>query len=55
MTKLSDPHALPCADPHTRNRLIDPVTGYDTTGHDWGGIRELNTPFPKLAAIAPFL
>lgn len=31
---------------------VDPVTGYDTTGHDWNGIRELNTPFPKLPLIA---
>ncbi len=55
MTKTSDPHDLPGADPHTGNRLIDPVTGYDTTGHDWGGIQELNTPFPKIAAIALLL
>lgn len=48
----TDPKALPGADPHTGNRHIDPVTGYDTTGHDWGGIRELNTPFPRIAAIA---
>lgn len=48
----TDPKALPGADPHTGNRDIDPVTGYDTTGHDWGGIRELNTPFPKVALIA---
>lgn len=27
---------------------VDPVTGYETTGHDWGGIKELNTPFPKI-------
>lgn len=25
---------------------IDPVTGYETTGHEWNGIKELNTPFP---------
>lgn len=25
----------------------DPVTGRPTTGHDWDGIRELNTPLPK--------
>ncbi|MBC6441973.1 MAG: cytochrome-c oxidase, cbb3-type subunit III [Rhodobacteraceae bacterium] len=25
----------------------DPVTGTDTTGHDWDGIRELNTPLPR--------
>ncbi|EAQ24879.1 cytochrome-c oxidase, cbb3-type subunit III [Roseovarius sp. 217] len=48
----TDPKALPGADPHTGNREVDPVTGYDTTGHDWGGIRELNTPFPKVALIA---
>ncbi|MFV0296998.1 MAG: cytochrome-c oxidase, cbb3-type subunit III [Hyphomicrobiaceae bacterium] len=27
---------------------VDPVTGYDTTGHVWNGIRELNTPFPRI-------
>lgn len=48
----TDPRALPGADPHTCNREIDPVTGYETTGHDWGGIRELNTPFPRIALIA---
>lgn len=37
-------------DPH--NREIDPVTGHDTTGHDWNGIKELNTPFPKLVIWA---
>ena len=25
----------------------DPVTGTETTGHEWDGIRELNTPLPK--------
>ncbi|SEP23329.1 cytochrome c oxidase cbb3-type subunit 3 [Salinihabitans flavidus] len=48
----TDPKTLPGADPHTGNREIDPVTGYDTTGHDWGGIKELNTPFPKVALVA---
>ncbi|MDA0703255.1 MAG: cytochrome-c oxidase, cbb3-type subunit III, partial [Proteobacteria bacterium] len=24
----------------------DPVTGHMTTGHDWNGIKELNTPVP---------
>ncbi|RYG89975.1 cytochrome-c oxidase, cbb3-type subunit III [Loktanella sp. IMCC34160] len=47
-----DPKALPGVDPHTGSREVDPVTGYDTTGHDWSGIRELNTPFPKVALIA---
>ncbi|MCC7320008.1 MAG: cytochrome-c oxidase, cbb3-type subunit III [Rubellimicrobium sp.] len=28
---------------------IDPVTGHVTTGHDWNGIKELNTPFPRIA------
>lgn len=31
---------------------IDPVTGYETTGHDWNGIRELNTPFPRIVIWA---
>jgi cytochrome c oxidase cbb3-type subunit 3 len=30
---------------------IDPVSGYDTTGHRWNGIRELNTPFPRIALV----
>ncbi|GHF74027.1 cytochrome-c oxidase, cbb3-type subunit III [Seohaeicola zhoushanensis] len=34
------------------NREVDPVTGHDTTGHDWNGIKELNTPFPKLVIWA---
>ena len=25
----------------------DPVTGTDTTGHEWDGIKELNTPLPR--------
>jgi cytochrome c oxidase cbb3-type subunit III len=25
----------------------DPVSGQNTTGHEWDGIRELNTPLPK--------
>jgi len=48
----TDPKGFEGADPHTGAREIDPVTGYDTTGHDWGGIKELNTPFPKVALIA---
>jgi len=28
-------------------RDIDPVTGTSTTGHEWDGIRELNTPLPR--------
>lgn len=52
MTHTTDPRQLPGADPHTGNREIDPVTGHDTTGHDWNGIKELNTPFPKLVIWA---
>ena len=26
---------------------IDPATGTATTGHEWDGIKELNTPLPK--------
>lgn len=42
-------------DGHSHKPEVDPVTGYETTGHEWGGIRELNTPFPKIAAIALLL
>lgn len=28
-------------------REIDAVTGTETTGHEWDGIRELNTPLPR--------
>jgi cytochrome c oxidase cbb3-type subunit III len=31
----------------TDKREIDPVTGVETTGHEWDGIRELNKPLPK--------
>lgn len=37
---------------HQHDRPIDPVTGYDTTGHDWNGITELNTGMPKLVIWA---
>ena len=26
---------------------VDPITGQTTTGHEWDGIRELNTPLPR--------
>ena len=32
------------ADEH---KEIDPLTGTATTGHDWDGIHELNTPLPR--------
>src|ERR1700761_2950858 len=25
----------------------DPVSGYLTTGHEWNGVKELNTPVPR--------
>ena len=28
-------------------REVDDVTGTDTTGHEWDGIKELNTPLPR--------
>ncbi|MEQ8349548.1 MAG: cytochrome-c oxidase, cbb3-type subunit III [Sneathiellaceae bacterium] len=34
---------------------IDPVTGHETTGHEWNGIRELNTPFPRIVLWALIL
>jgi len=52
MSEITDPRQLPGADPHTGNREVDPVTGYDTTGHDWGGIKELNTAFPRIVIWA---
>ncbi len=32
---------------HQEHKEIDAVTGTSTTGHDWDGIRELNTPLPR--------
>ncbi len=29
------------------HREIDPLTGTATTGHEWDGLRELNTPLPR--------
>src|SRR5215813_11232153 len=29
------------------NTQVDAVTGTPTTGHEWDGIRELNTPLPR--------
>src|SRR6476661_657883 len=31
----------------TDNTQVDAVTGTPTTGHEWDGIRELNTPLPR--------
>src|SRR5690606_22715253 len=29
------------------HKEIDPVSGTETTGHDWNGIKELDTPVPR--------
>lgn len=29
------------------HKEIDPITGTPTTGHEWDGLRELNTPLPR--------
>lgn len=39
------------SDPDDHKAEVDPVSGYETTGHDWNGIKELNTPFPKFVAV----
>ena len=31
----------------TEHTDVDSVTGTATTGHEWDGIRELNTPLPR--------
>lgn len=33
----------------------DPVTGYLTTGHEWNGIKELNTPVPRIVYVVLIL
>lgn len=29
------------------NKEIDKITGQETTGHEWDGLKELNTPAPR--------
>jgi len=31
----------------TTEHQVDPISGQTTTGHEWDGIRELNTPLPR--------
>ncbi|WP_262695703.1 cytochrome-c oxidase, cbb3-type subunit III [Kordiimonas aquimaris] len=31
----------------TENRQVDEITGTETTGHEWDGITELDTPMPR--------
>lgn len=32
---------------HTHEKEIDKVTGVETTGHEWDGLKELNNPLPR--------
>ncbi|MGU3494591.1 cytochrome-c oxidase, cbb3-type subunit III [Xanthobacteraceae bacterium A53D] len=32
---------------HKTPQAVDPSSGTDTTGHEWDGIQELNTPLPR--------
>jgi cytochrome c oxidase cbb3-type subunit III len=32
---------------HDTKVVIDPITGTATTGHEWDGLQELNTPLPR--------
>jgi cytochrome c oxidase cbb3-type subunit III len=32
---------------HDPKVAIDPITGTATTGHEWDGLQELNTPLPR--------
>ncbi|QGM44786.1 cytochrome-c oxidase, cbb3-type subunit III [Methylocystis heyeri] len=34
-------------DRHETNVRIDPLSGVSTTGHEWDGVEELNTPLPR--------
>jgi cytochrome c oxidase cbb3-type subunit 3 len=47
---MTDPR--PATDPHGGHFETDPVTGYETTGHDWAGITELNTPVSKFVTVS---
>ena len=43
-----DPRSRPTEGAHDRSkRDIDAVTGVETTGHEWDGIKELNKPLPR--------
>ena len=34
-------------DPNDNRNDIDRVTGVETTGHEWDGLKELNNPTPR--------
>ena len=29
------------------NKEVDQISGVETTGHEWDGIKELNNPLPR--------
>ncbi|MGJ8618619.1 MAG: cbb3-type cytochrome c oxidase N-terminal domain-containing protein, partial [Sulfitobacter sp.] len=33
--------------PPGNTKPVDDVTGIETTGHEWDGIKELNNPLPR--------
>ncbi len=35
------------ANPHQDQREVDELSGTETTGHEWDGIKELDTPMPR--------
>lgn len=35
------------ADNNNRKKEIDPISGVETTGHEWDGLKELNNPAPR--------
>src|SRR6266511_1498332 len=43
------PPERPCVrtEPMAQQQDVDAVTGTATTGHEWDGIKELNTPLPR--------
>ncbi|WP_166433972.1 cytochrome-c oxidase, cbb3-type subunit III [Roseovarius spongiae] len=48
----TDPRDLADADAETGELEVDPVSGYELTGHEWAGITELNTAFPNIVVWA---
>src|ERR1044072_984810 len=38
----------------TDHSEVDSVTGKSTTGHEWDGIKELNTPLPRWRGISSY-
>src|SRR6266536_4968687 len=51
------PPERPCVrtEPMAQQQDVDAVTGTATTGHEWDGIKELNTPLPRWWVITFYL